>query len=290
MTSDAKRKTLACLGCMVILTVLIAAALPHLELKPGVPLPALPQGVIEPQPEQETPDVTISLSALWKAILSICLVAGLIYNGYQLLRNATWSWRNVVNSLVRISVFILIAVGILLVLPGIHFTYSMPMMEEIPPPVVELSGPPVGPLPLSLIWLVGLGLAATLVGLGLWFIFRPAGHASTDRLTLQARWALQALKKGSDLKNVIVRCYWQMGQVLKEEQGIEMETAMTVREFERLLEARGVPHLPVHQLTKLFETARYGHRTMSVEDERQAVDALTAIVQYSQATSPQRLT
>ena len=32
---------------------------------------------------------------------------------------------------------------------------------------------------------------------------------------------------------------------------------MTAREFEALLEKRGVPNPPVHQLTALFEVARY---------------------------------
>jgi hypothetical protein len=143
---------------------------------------------------------------------------------------------------------------------------------------------------LGLIWLAGLCLAATLVGLGLWFIFRPASHLNTDRLTLQAEWALQTLKSGGDLKNVIVRCYWQMEQVLKEEQGIEKETAMTVREFEHLLEARGMPQLPVHQLTQLFEMVRYGRRATSAADEHQAIEAFTAILQYSQANRPPLIT
>jgi hypothetical protein len=71
--------------------------------------------------------------------------------------------------------------------------------------------------------------------------------------------------------------------VLRQAQGIEMEAAMTAREFERLLEARGVPRPPVHQLTQLFEAARYGRRPPGADDERRARESLTAIVQYSRA-------
>jgi Domain of unknown function (DUF4129) len=283
MTPDAKRKTLACLAGVAILTVIIAAALQRLELKPGVPLPALVSEKEQPQPAQVPPRLVITVSNFWKAALSIALLAAFIYTGYQLLRSVTWNWREVIKSLVYTSVLFLIAAAILWALMSGRISKSKPVVEIQPTSVAEEAGPPLGPVPQGLIWVVVLCLAATLVGVGLWVILRPRDRASTDRLTLQAEWALQALKRGLDLKNVIVRCYWQMEQVLQEEQGIEMETAMTVREFERLLEARGVPQQPVHQLTQLFETARYGHRATSAEDERQAVDALTAIVHYSRA-------
>jgi len=286
MTSDTKRTTLAYLAGVVILTAIIAVALQRLELKPGVPLPTLSGEVVQSQSNQVSQGSPITLSNFWKAVVSLSLLAAIIYIGCRLIRDAAWSWRDALKSLAYAGgLFFLVAFILWALLVGAGAT-SDPAAEPLPPPVVEQTGPPLGPLPSILIWLSGLGLAATLVGVGLWFIFRPESRTDTDRLTLEAERALQALKRGFDLKNVIVRCYWQMGQVLQKEQGIEMETAMTVREFERLLEARGVPHLPVHQLTQLFEMARYGHRAASAEDERHAVDALTAIVQYSRVTRP----
>ena len=92
---------------------------------------------------------------------------------------------------------------------------------------------------------------------------------------------MQALRTGRDLKNVIVHCYRQMSLALQKEQGIELEETMTAREFERLLEARGIPHDPVHQLTRLFEAARYGFEQPHPGDEQVALDCLNAIVQYS---------
>jgi hypothetical protein len=286
MTPDTKRMTLACLVGLTILTAIMALALQRLELKPGVPLPAPANGVVESQSRQELSESPIPISDFWKAVVGLSSLVAIIYISYRLLRSATWSWWDAAKTLAYASVlFFLVACILWALLSGGNRGYEL-AAEPLPPPVVEQTGPPLGPLPSILIWLSGLGLAATLVGVGLWVIFRPAGRASTDRLTLQAEWALQALKMGLDLKNVIVRCYWQMGQVLQEEQGIEMKTTMTVREFERLLKDRGVPPLPVHQLTQLFEMARYGHRAASAEDERQAIDALTAIVQYSRVTKP----
>ena len=278
MTDDAKRKTLACLLGVMILTALIAAALPQLELKPGVPLPGQTDRPGNGLPVQGLPAPSISITTLWKAILVIVLLVVAIYSGYRLLRGMTWNGK-VAADLIILS---LIVVGVLLVLSGVRLI-SAPAKAEGLPPILDIKGPPLGPLPPGLIWLVGLGLAAALVGLGLWLIFRPAARPRSDPLMLEADRALQALKTGLDFNNVIVQCYWQMGRVLKQEQGIEMETAMTARDFEGLLEARGVPHPPVHQLTQLFEAARYGHRPPGADDERRAVDSLTAIVQYSRA-------
>jgi hypothetical protein len=75
-----------------------------------------------------------------------------------------------------------------------------------------------------------------------------------------------------------------MSQALQKERGIEMEQTMTARDFESLLEARGIPRDPVHQLTQLFEGARYGHRQPGPDEEQKAFDCLNAIVQYSRAT------
>jgi hypothetical protein len=287
MTPDLKRKTLACLAGALILTAVIAAALPQLDLKPGIPLPGYTD-LSGGAPEVETnPLVAISIDAFWKAVLGILFIAGLIYNGYKLLRDVRWSWKNVLRSLFYLFIPILLLLGLLLIITRVHVTFEPPPVEALPP-VLKTEGPPLGPLPPGLIWLVWLGLAAGLTGLGLWLALRPPAKSSSDRLKLEAERALQALKTGLDLRNVILRCYWQMAQVLQQEQGLEKEAAMTVREFERLLEDRGVPPTPVHQLTQLFEAARYGRRPSSPDDERQAVDCLTAIVHYSQARKPAR--
>ncbi len=283
MTSDRKRKILAWLGCVVILTALLAVVLSRLELHPGVPLPALINGRTDPATEQALPRVTISISTLWKAILGICFLAVLIYNGYRLIRHAPWNWKDIFRPILLVVLPVMIIIVIFLAGAGVRMTPE-PISEEILTPIVEQPGPPLGPLSGGLIWVVYLILAASLLGLSLWLLFHPARATNMDRLALQATWALEALKRGADFKNVIVKCYWEMGQVLKEEQGIEMKSAMTVREFELLLESRGVPHVPVHQLTQLFEAVRYGHQAISAENERLAIDALTEIDRYSRAT------
>ena len=280
MTGEAKRKTLAWLMGVVILTIVIAAALPTLELKPGVPLP-LPESAPYGAPSAEAlPWLAISISAFWKAVLGLFLVASLVYTVYRALKETVWIWRDVLRAILYLIPITLILVGLVLALSRVRVTLQ-PVELEIPPEMPEIPGPPLGAVPRGLIWLVWLGLAAALVAFGLWLAFRRPAHR--DRLKLEAERALQALKAGLDLKNVILQSYWQMTLVLQEEQGYEREAAMTTREFEHLLQARGVPAAPVHQLTQLFEAVRYGRRAPTSDDERQAADCLTAIVRYSHA-------
>jgi hypothetical protein len=131
-------------------------------------------------------------------------------------------------------------------------------------------------------WLVWIGLAIVLILLAVGAILWRSGQTGRgDPVRLEAQRAVEALKTGLDLRNVILRCYEQMSLALQREQDIKREEAMTAREFERLLQARGIPREPVHQLTLLFEVARYGHRLLAPEDEQKAYECLNAIVRYS---------
>ena len=292
MSRDAKRKTLACLLGVITLTIVIAAALPQLQLMPGVPLPSQPAGSGAVPPDQISPLPAISVNTFWKAVLGILLAAGLIYNVYRLLSGARWSWNDAVRSLLYLIVPACILVGLVLIVSNVPVTAAPSAAHSAPPPRLGVPGRTLAAVPTSVtspawpLWLVWLGLAAVLTGLGLWLVLRPRARPLPDGLQLEAEWALQALNDGLDLKNVILRCYSQMAQVLKQEQGLELEAVMTAREFERLAEARGMPPAPVQMLTQLFEAARYGHRPPDPVDERQAIECLTAIVRDGQAGKP----
>jgi hypothetical protein len=123
--------------------------------------------------------------------------------------------------------------------------------------------------------------------LGIWVSKRRAqDRRAGDPVTVEAEYAIQALQQGLDFRNVIVQCYRQMSAALQKEQGIELENSMTAREFERLLEAKGLPRDPVHQLTQLFETARYSLRQFTPTDEQTAFECLCTIVQFSRERKP----
>jgi hypothetical protein len=259
-------------------TVLIAAALPQLELKPGLPLPAREESQQESPSPDLTPRLSVSINTFMVAVVEIILIFVTAYSVYKLIKGVPW--REILGPSLVVTVLFLAVVGVLFALLGRGRTHVEPIAPEILPPVVE--GPPLGPLPSGLIELVWIGLAVGIVLLGIWVGRRSSRHSwPGDPVELEAEQALQALRAGSDLKNVIVRCYLQMSQALQKEQGIELKETATAREFERLLKARGIPHAPVHQLTQLFEVARYGYRQPGPADEQAAFECLNAIVQYS---------
>jgi hypothetical protein len=60
---------------------------------------------------------------------------------------------------------------------------------------------------------------------------------------------------------------------------------MTTGEFENVLETAGIPHDPIHQLTRLFEAVRYGNWQPNLADEQTALQCLEAIMLSSRTTS-----
>jgi hypothetical protein len=278
MSDATKRKRLLFLLLAASLMILIAAALPQLELKSGIPLPkgesSARWSAIESQP-----DVSISFSTLFKALLAVVVVLVLVYCVYNFLMGVPW--KRILGPALLIALLALVAIVILFSLTNSHIT-SGPLEPEVLPPELQPAGPPLGSPPEILVWLVWIGLGAMLIILGVWASNRRTKNLRAgDPVELEAERAMQALQKGLDFKNVIVQCYQQMSAALQKEQGIELEDTMTAREFEHLLAAKGLPRVPVHQLTQLFEAARYSLRQFTPVDEQKAFDCLSAIVQFS---------
>jgi hypothetical protein len=157
--------------------------------------------------------------------------------------------------------------------------------EPPPPPPEPVITSPLGSVPLPLLWLVGIGLFGISVLVGVWIFTssRPAGPI--DLVGLEAEKAWRALSTGSDLKDVIITCYREMSLALKNGRGIEREASMTTREFETSLEAAGIPHEPIHQLTRLFDAVRYGDWQPSPAEKQKAIQCLEAIMLYARDAS-----
>jgi hypothetical protein len=280
MPTDIKRKALTFLLMAVVLTVLIAAALPQLELKPGISLPDWEAGRGD-LPQDQLPAASISINTYFLAVLEIVLVLVVVYGSYMLLKGV--HWKKILAPALLIAGLVMIVFYIFFLLAGVRIKID-PFTPEVLPADLNIPGEPLGHLPQGLIWLAWMGLAAGIILLGIWFIRRPPKYnQSGDLLGLEAERALRALRTGSSLNDVIVRCYIQMSQVLQKEQEIELEQTMTAREFEQLLETRGIPDAPVHQLTQLFEAARYGFRQLGQGDEQKAFECLNAILSFSRA-------
>lgn len=135
-----------------------------------------------------------------------------------------------------------------------------------------------------LVWGTAAGLAilatASLWGIG-WLIWRRFHREESllRQLSHEAQQAITSLQTGQELKNVVLRCYQRMIQVLSRERRIERHKSMTPHEFELLLAKTGLPYAAVQRLTRLFEQVRYGARIPDEAEEQEALASLQAIVE-----------
>ncbi len=122
-----------------------------------------------------------------------------------------------------------------------------------------------------------------LVALGLWFYYRRYHKrlSPSDRLAQEAERAISDLQSGGDFKNVIIRCYYQMSQIIYSERGIQRDLAMTASEFEQALEEKGFPREPIQYLTRIFEEVRYGTKQPAKQEEDKAIWYLSVIADAS---------
>lgn len=279
MTSRTRRNMLFLLALVVIITAMIAVSLPRLELQPGLPFPRLQDGQVVAAPAQENPFVSISINAFVIVLIALILIAATLYSIYKLIRGADWT--TILNSF-RSMLLISLALGSLVFLILLLPRSSSIAPIEIPPPAPEpMVTSPLESVPSVLLWLVGIGLFGLSVLVGVWILKSYRQAASIDLVGMEAEKAWQALKTGSDLKDIVIKCYVQMSRALKKEQGIERQDFMTTGEFEHLLESAGIPHEPIHQLTRLFDAARYGNWQPNPADEQRAIQCLEDIMLYS---------
>lgn len=146
-------------------------------------------------------------------------------------------------------------------------------------PIVEFSATP----PETVVWgtriAVGIGVAL-LIGGALWLLWRsrrPSAPHPIAQVAEQARRAIRAIEAGSDVRNAILLCYFEMSRILGEEKGLMRQSTMTPREFEFSLTAAGLPGPAVQRLTRLFESVRYGAKATGAGEEQEAKMALAEI-------------
>ena len=267
------------LGAAIFIIVILAAALPRLEFQPGMPLPSLQHGELVAAPDEEEPYVSISTTKFILVFIGIVLTGATLYSAYQLFRGADW---RLISAFLRYILLISVMIGCLvflvMLIPNSNISTPAEIPVATPQPVVTS---PLGSAPPSLLWLVGAGLLVIGALVVMW-AFSPSRQPNPiDLVGLEAEKAHHALTTGGDLKDVIVHCYTQMSLALKQEKGIERKEFMTTGEFETLLKDAGIPHEPIHQLTRLFDAVRYGHWQPNSVDEQKAIQCLEAIMVHS---------
>ncbi len=164
-----------------------------------------------------------------------------------------------------------------------------PMMLDLPEQEQPLDAPgeepvyaPEPPLYLtrilSILFMAGVGLLVYR-----WWRRRPPRQEERafdfDELALRANLAIDELRQGLKLDDVILRCYREMADTVATQRGLRRRRGETPREFEQDLARIGMPLRPVQRLTRLFEQVRYGGYQPVKRDQLEAIDSLTAIVE-----------
>jgi hypothetical protein len=286
MTGNARRNTLILLGVVVLITALIAASLPALKLQPGMPLPRLEHGgVVASTNNLAQPVFYVSAAKFFEVFFILFLVGSLLAALVRGWRGTPW--KTVAGFLLRLLIIFLVAGASVFLLLQLPVTAGESSPEFAPSPTpLTLPTSPLGTAPPQVLWLVGIGLGLAAVLVAVWIFRASAPKAQPlDLVGAEAEKAWQSLKTGRALKDVIIQCYRQMSQALEEERGLTRKDFMTTGEFEKLLQAAGLPPAPVHQLTRLFEAARYGNWQPKPGDEQAALDCMEAIVAYSRAAA-----
>ncbi|MBL7174626.1 MAG: DUF4129 domain-containing protein [Desulfobacteraceae bacterium] len=258
-----------------VATILVAASLSSLELRPGRGRP-----VAMERQEPETGAVPSPNPFMRIFIRIILLITGvlipvsIIYH----LRSSQGRRRMLILFIIALS-FILLMNHI----PWSKFQRQAPKLN-MPAPLVDNSQlPPQGDIatpnpPWWLVLLVSLGLSALILG-GSLYLWRRFSRRSSplELVAKEARKTIDELRSGADLKEGVIRCYFEMNKILREQRGLKRQQAMTTREFENYLNEIGLPDLHIRRLTRLFEKVRYGAKNLTSVEDREAIACLSAI-------------
>jgi hypothetical protein len=291
MTKRIRNGELVFIGIAVLTALILAIGLSRLELRPGegLPLTKGPTGIATGLGDLGWGDIIVVILrgflALGLVLLPVYIIVNLLtpQGRKRLIADA------ITFSLMILSVYLLLKFLDRNKQNIVEKAASTP--AEVPPPLGEIttSTYPIPELiahtPPWVTALIGIGLALLIAGIvtGLFLVLQKQLRTQLnplEQLGQEAQSAVDSLQGGSNFRDTIIRCYAQMSQILRDERGIERESAMTPREFEQLLKKKGFPDQPVQQLTQLFEEVRYGKKTVGAQGERQAIESLTQIVRF----------
>ena len=282
MTERIKNISILLLFGVLAVLVLLAGSLSNLKLQSGSSFPGRgsPQDVFSPQ--FAVPDGQVYSYSILHGILAVVFV---IFTGYLMYLAARFFSSVDLQSFLRIALVSFALITILILLPRIPINEVAAIPDGVPEiqtsPSYELPVIPLDTLPQSLIWIVIAGCVLGIIISAVKIIRgRLASKRVEENLLQEAEEAVKAIEAGGELRNVILRCYFQMTETIKDASGIERDYTMTAREFESWLVSNGFPHNPVRQLTSLFEKVRYGEARLGEDDEESADECLNVIINF----------
>lgn len=281
-----KRARILLAAAGLIALALLATALHDFSFAPVQPLG--PEGAQVPLPALQEFAAEYAHAPLWKQFAFWLLLALLFVLAASLLSPAQRK-RLLRSALTFVStawILTYLLENHLLPLEALEETASPALpesgaLDNLPPPPV-FTPPDIPPWQ---VYLVTFGLLAALfaVGWGLWTWRKRlealrAAVRPLDDLVAVARASLDALARGQDAEDAILRCYARMSAVVERKRGLARQVAMTPAEFAQRLEQAGLPSEAVQRLTRLFESVRYGARRAQASEIDEAAACLTAIL------------
>jgi hypothetical protein len=279
MTNHSKYLSLLFLVGTLVAIVLLTASLSNLELQPGAPFPGGIDSGNDVQTVSPLPPTQIYFIPLLRGIFALIFLVFLIDVTARLI--ALVNVKRILQLVLALVILLIIIYMLPHITPGGPAYFLNESSNITTPPAFDYPVTPLGQPPQILIQLVIIGIVLGIGLLAFTVVKRwPSSKRIEDELLQEAEQAVNALKAGADLRNVILRCYFQMTRSLQEEQGIERDYTMTVQEFERWLGNLGFPSIPLRQLTSLFEKVRYGKQQTNHTDEQIAIDSLNEIIQF----------
>ncbi len=198
--------------------------------------------------------------------------------------------RKILGQMIRFSLTILI-----LMIALRYRLIRLPFLNLIPtaPPgqpalnLGDTSASPVFQPPALTSWMSYLISAGILLGLLLlaslvyrrWERSRLRRSSSLSEIAAIAQTSLDDLAAGRNWGDVVVQSYLQMSAAVSRGRGFVRPVAMTPREFAERLDRAGLPGEAVKNLTRLFESVRYGAHASKEKDIREARACLDSILQ-----------
>lgn len=269
-------------GLSILVIIYLIASLGSLELKPAKPFAYL----------KETEAVsTTGLPAwnyLWLVIVFLGVFLIILYFLLPPDQRKRFLW-----ALARLA---LVGVIIFLILSRFGVGKQMEPPQTTPGDLVTTleSGPTATPEPEITpavftppqvsswtAYLVALGFFLVIAGVWGWLVWRKRKiSAPYDLLAEIAQSALDDIEAGKDWGDAILNSYYRMNKAVADWRGIHRQAGMTPAEFADDLVSVHLPHTAIFRLTALFERVRYGNKKSSRKDVREAVDCLTAILDY----------
>jgi hypothetical protein len=278
VSAATKNKVLIFLALSLISVLLLAASLSSLQLHAGTPFPGSYPSQLDGGQRIANPIKDSFSLPLMRGLLALIFLALMFYIPVRLLLRVE------LKKIRWLFIWMGLLLGILMLLPRIQPVETGSIAGAAAPaqPVLpsDYAVAPIGDPPQSFTWLVIALLAIAAGSVAFGFLRRSTRATTRAGIGRQASRAVDELNSGQDFEDVIIGCYLRMAGVLQEEQGIERAQHLTVREFEATLRSRGIPEVPVHQLTALFEQVRYGREAISETEQLRGAEALNQVIHF----------